>query len=89
MPRRAVDGTDPSDTIVPHVATVEELLDFYDVELGEGLSDKEVEEARHYAGYNELAKGEEKSVLAMFMEQFDDSLVKILLASAVISAVIS
>ena len=79
----------PSDTIVPHAASVEEVLDFYDVNPSEGLSNEEVLEARKYAGFNELEKGESKSLLAMFLEQFDDSLVKILLASAALSAGIS
>ena len=49
----------------------------------EGLTIKEVEKSREKCGWNELAEGKKKSVLQIFMEQYKDFLVIILIASAI------
>lgn len=60
-----------------------------DVDPSHGLPDDEVEKRRSRFGYNELAEEEGRSFLAMVLEQFDDPLVKILLAAAVISTLLA
>lgn len=54
----------------------------------EGLTIKEVEKSREKCGWNELAEGKKKSVLQIFMEQYKDFLVIILIVSAIISGIL-
>lgn len=54
----------------------------------EGLTIKEVEKSREKCGWNELAEGKKKSVLEIFLEQYKDFLVIILIASAIISGIL-
>ena len=54
----------------------------------EGLTIKEVEKSREKCGWNELAEGKKKSVLQIFLEQYKDFLVIILIASAIISGIL-
>ncbi|KOA19730.1 calcium-transporting ATPase [Clostridium homopropionicum DSM 5847] len=51
----------------------------------DGLSDAEVQKRREEYGYNELRESGKKTVLQVFMEQFKDLLVIILVGAAVIS----
>ncbi len=50
-----------------------------------GLSMEQVTQRREEFGLNQLTEGEKKSVLAVFIEQFKDLLVIILIAAAIIS----
>ena len=54
----------------------------------EGLTIKEVEKSREKCGWNELAEGKKKSVLQIFLEQYKDFLVIILIVSAIISGIL-
>lgn len=51
-----------------------------------GLTEEEAEQSRKEYGLNELAEGRKKSPAAIFLGQFTDFLVLILLAAAAISA---
>lgn len=53
-----------------------------------GLSSAEVKNRRERYGLNEIQEGEKKGPLLIFLEQFTDFLVIILIAAAVISAVL-
>ena len=53
----------------------------------DGLSTAQVEEQHTTYGYNVLAEEQKKTVIRVFLEQFKDLLVIILMATAVISAV--
>lgn len=52
----------------------------------DGLGNNEVTKAREQYGYNELVEGKKKSAFAVFLEQFTDFLVIILIVAAIISA---
>ncbi len=52
----------------------------------QGLSDAEIAKRRETYGENALAEEKKKSPLVVFLEQFKDLLVIILIAAAVISA---
>ena len=65
--------------------STEQLLETFQV--GEnGLSEKEVQKRRNEWGYNLLVEKKRKSIPIVFLEQFQDFLVWILLAAAIISA---
>ena len=63
---------------------VQNLLAEYKV-TEHGLTDKEVEEIRSIKGENVLQEGKKKSVLQVFLSQFLDLLVIILVVAAVVS----
>ncbi|WP_461614523.1 cation-translocating P-type ATPase [Clostridium sp. Marseille-QA1073] len=62
----------------------EELFNMFNSN-SKGLSKEEVEKKRSEYGYNELTEGKKKSILQIFLEQFKDLLVLILVAAALIS----
>ena len=53
-----------------------------------GLTGEEVEKSRERCGWNELAEGKKKSIPQIFLEQYKDFLVLILIASAIISGIL-
>ena len=67
--------------------TVEEVFDRVESRKS-GLTSEEVQRARTKCGWNELAEGKKKSILQIFLEQYKDFLVLILIASAVISGIL-
>lgn len=72
---------------VAHTVDTSDVLEACDVDPEVGLSSSEVEKLRMVYGRNELPKAEGESLLAMFLSQFEDPLVRILLAAAGISLV--
>ncbi|EGD75576.1 ATPase [Salpingoeca rosetta] len=71
--------------VKPWKKTTAELLKELQVDEKKGLSDQQVKERLEKFGHNELPEEEGKSLLELVLEQFDDLLVKILLAAATIS----
>lgn len=53
-----------------------------------GLTGEEVEKSRERCGWNELAEGKKKSIPQIFLEQYKDFLVLILIVSAIISGIL-
>lgn len=64
---------------------VDELCEHFGVDPAKGLSSEAVEQKRAEFGWNELDKEESTPLWKLVLEQFDDTLVKILLAAAVVS----
>lgn len=73
----------------PHTRTVEEVLAFYSSSLATGLTNAQVARQAERFGKNELEADEGKTLMQLILAQFDDLLVKILLASAVISFILA
>ncbi|ORM41717.1 putative calcium-transporting ATPase [Babesia sp. Xinjiang] len=73
----------------PHVASVDDILKHYGATLEKGLDDKTVVERRRIFGPNMLAQHSKESLFKLFLSQFDDMLVKILLGAAVISFILT
>ncbi|KAF8020365.1 hypothetical protein BT93_G0922 [Corymbia citriodora subsp. variegata] len=67
----------------------QECKEKYQVTCEEGLSSAEVEKRRQIHGYNELEKHEGVSIFKLILDQFSDTLVRILLAAAVVSFVLA
>ncbi len=67
---------------------VKEVLQQLEVSSSTGLSDNEVKERLSHYGPNQLESRKQKSLLAMFFEQFKSMMVVILLAAAILSGVI-
>mmetsp|Transcript_31412 Transcript_31412/g.66524 ORF Transcript_31412/g.66524 Transcript_31412/m.66524 type:complete len:1046 (+) Transcript_31412:172-3309(+) len=61
------------------------LYDHHGTDPSKGLSAAQVEEKRKEYGWNELEKEDPTPLWKLVLEQFDDTLVKILLAAAVVS----
>ena len=70
---------------VAHSVEAEVVLDAVGVDPERGLRGRDVAVLREKYGLNELPKEEGASLLQLFLEQFDDPLVKILLGAAAIS----
>ena len=65
--------------------SVDQCLHEYRVDISSGLSDVDVQKRREKHGYNELEKQKGKPTWKLVLEQFDDTLVKILLLAAFVS----
>lgn len=72
-----------------HKLTVSEAAKHFATSLEKGLSKAEVDKRLTKYGTNELDEETEKSLWERIVEQFEDILVRILLASATISFVIA
>lgn len=68
--------------------SVDQCLHEYRVNPSSGLSDVDVHKRRESHGYNELEKQKGKPLWKLVLEQFDDTLVKILLLAALVSFVL-
>ncbi|KAI4349242.1 hypothetical protein L6164_009856 [Bauhinia variegata] len=68
---------------------VQECEKEYNVNVKTGLSAEQVENQRKIYGWNELEKHEGQSIWSLILEQFNDTLVRILLVAAIISFVLA
>ncbi|KAJ6303204.1 hypothetical protein OIU77_017147 [Salix suchowensis] len=78
-----------NDTFPAWAKDVKECEEKYEVNREVGLSEEDVEKRRKIYGYNELEKHEGVSIFKLILDQFNDTLVRILLAAAVISFVLA
>ncbi|KAL3786711.1 hypothetical protein ACHAWO_006154 [Cyclotella atomus] len=68
---------------------LDELLTYHSTNLSTGLTSSQIESKRTEYGYNELDKEDPTPLWKLVLEQFDDTLVKILLAAALISFILA
>ncbi|KAE8718312.1 hypothetical protein F3Y22_tig00110015pilonHSYRG00143 [Hibiscus syriacus] len=68
---------------------VKQCEERYEVNPELGLSSAEVEKRRQVYGWNELEKKEGTSIFELILEQFNDTLIRILLVAAIISFVLA
>jgi Ca2+-transporting ATPase len=69
----------------PYSKTVTDVLRHFSVEAEKGLTSAEAKRQQERFGKNKLDEQEKKSLLALVIEQFEDTLVRILLLSALVS----
>ena len=67
--------------------TVEEVFERVKGSIS-GLTSEQVKSSREKCGWNELAEGKKKNILQIFLEQYKDFLVLILIVSAIISGIL-
>ncbi|XP_022768633.1 calcium-transporting ATPase 3, endoplasmic reticulum-type isoform X3 [Durio zibethinus] len=72
-----------------YVRSVSEVLDFFGVDSTKGLSDSQVLQHARLYGKNVLPEEERASFWKLVFKQFDDLLVKILIAAALVSFVLA
>lgn len=77
------------DSFAPWARDVKECEEKYGVSRDLGLSIEEVERRRKSHGWNELEKHEGPSIWRLILDQFNDTLVRILLCAAVVSFVLA
>jgi len=77
------------DLIQPHSLASSDVLEFYGVDEKRGLVEADVTERRTKYGFNSLLEPPRKSTLSLFLEQFEDKLVQILLVVALLSGILS
>jgi len=65
-----------------------ELLEAYDIDAERGLSAKEAAKRKEEFGPNELSEGAKVSPLALFLSQFKDFMVLVLMAATLISGLL-
>ncbi|KAF3658775.1 Calcium-transporting ATPase 4, endoplasmic reticulum-type [Capsicum annuum] len=68
---------------------VKECEEKFEVNRNCGLSEDEVVKRRQIYGFNELEKHEGQSILRLILDQFNDTLVRILLGAAVVSFILA
>ena len=71
-----------------HCKPVEELVTSYQTRLDQGLTTEEAQVRLREFGANELAKQERASPFALFLSQFKNTLIIILLAATTLSALL-
>lgn len=81
--------SDDPDVFPAWAKSVEECEKHYQVNKRLGLKSEEVERRRKIHGLNELEKHEGPSIWSLILEQFNDTLVRILLGAAVLSFVLA
>ncbi|XP_047319901.1 calcium-transporting ATPase 1, endoplasmic reticulum-type-like [Impatiens glandulifera] len=87
---KQVDTTPGDKEVYPAWAKdIVECEEKFDVNRGYGLTASEVEKRRLIYGSNELEKHEGPSILRLILDQFNDTLVRILLVAAIISFVLA
>src|SRR3990172_10493010 len=81
---RAADITPPA----WHQLPVKEVAQRLGVDLDAGLSEEEARRRREQYGANEIREGRRRGPLVMFLGQFTDFMILVLIAAAVISGLI-
>lgn len=69
-----------------HELNQTDLLKTMNTSIGDGLSEKDVQKRLEKHGPNELQEGKKASAFVIFLAQFKDFMVLILLAATIISA---
>ena len=78
-----------SGTYPAHSHSCEQCVSYFHSDINNGLSEAEVKKALQYYGPNELEKEKPVPMWKLVLEQFDDYLIKILLASAAFSFILA
>ena len=67
---------------------IEKVLAHFEVDPSQGLSEKEAQKRQQQVGRNRLAEGKKRSSLRLFLEQFNDFMVWVLIVATLISGLL-
>lgn len=70
-----------------HTLSTEEVLHRLDVSATSGLSDKEAQQRLDTLGYNEIVEQRQRPLWRMFIDQFSDFMIVILIITAIVSGI--
>ncbi|KAL0417790.1 UNVERIFIED_CONTAM: Calcium-transporting ATPase 4, endoplasmic reticulum-type [Sesamum radiatum] len=87
--KSGVDSKGAEDCCAMWSKDVRECEEKYQVSRERGLSEDDVQKRRQIYGLNELEKHEGPSIFRLILDQFNDTLVRILLVAAVVSFVLA
>ncbi|XP_061958875.1 calcium-transporting ATPase 4, endoplasmic reticulum-type-like [Populus nigra] len=87
--QNGIESQNQGDIFPAWAKEVKECEEKYGVNREFGLSSADVEERLKIYGYNELEKHEGVSIFKLILDQFNDTLVRILLAAAIVSFVLA
>ncbi len=71
-----------------HQKSVKDVEKILDVNTESGLTKDEVDKRQEKYGFNEIKEGKKKSLFIMFLEQFKDFMIIVLIIAAVVSGII-
>lgn len=69
----------------PYIASVNELINYYNTDINNGLTESDVEERLKKHGPNTLPDSKTKSFFSIFLSQFKSPLIYVLLLAAIIA----
>lgn len=72
-----------------HTITLGEAVKKLNTDLNTGLSEEQVKKARERSGENKLTESKRESIFIKFIKQFNDFMIIILIAAAVVSAIMA
>ena len=85
---RSVSGFNNPNEILWHTKSVEDVIKELDTDIKSGISEKESAERIEKYGYNELVEKKGRTPFRIFISQFNDFMIWILIAAAFISGII-
>ncbi len=85
---RSVSGSNNPDEILWHTKSIEDAVKELDTDIKRGISEKESAERIEKYGYNELEEKKGRTPFRIFISQFNDFMIWILIAAAFISGII-
>ncbi|MDO7905258.1 calcium-translocating P-type ATPase, SERCA-type [Paenibacillus sp. JX-17] len=71
-----------------HQMNAQQLQEHLNVDPRQGLSDEEASERRKQAGFNELSEGKKVSPVTLFLNQFKDFMVLVLMGATLVSGLL-
>ncbi|EOC99516.1 cation-translocating P-type ATPase [Caldisalinibacter kiritimatiensis] len=69
-----------------HLMSSQQITDILNTDIKNGLSSKQAATILQQIGFNEFEKKQKKSLISMFLEQFDGFIIKLLLGASAVSA---
>ncbi len=76
-------------TMIWHSKTLDELIQYFNLDTTNGLSSGQVEDHRARFGKNEFQSVKQKSALILLLQQFNDPVIYILIVAAILNSIVA